>query len=135
MTECKIEGCETAPMLNRVGYSRGWCAEHFPAPVTVPLWTRRVKDGGYINLKTPRGWVPEHRYVMEEHLGRTLKSGENVHHLNGVRDDNRIENLELWYSPPRYGQRVTDTLEYVVSTHRSELLAMLAAQDVPSGHQ
>jgi hypothetical protein len=67
---------------------------------------------GYVDVKTERGWLKEHIVVMEQRLGRTLLAGENVHHINGVRDDNRIENLELWAKTQPAGARARDLLKW-----------------------
>jgi len=60
------------------------------------------------------GKILEHRLVMSQHLGRPLYKDENVHHINGDRHDNRLENLELWSSAQPAGQRVEDKLKWAI---------------------
>ncbi|MFV8173427.1 HNH endonuclease [Mycolicibacterium peregrinum] len=61
----------------------------------------------------------EHVAVLSESLGRALLPDENVHHINGVRDDNRVENLELWTTRQPKGQRVEDKVEWAISLLRT----------------
>ena len=83
-----------------------------------PNWKggRHTKDG-YVYIHKPThpnahksGYIMEHRIVMEEKLGRYLCSTESVHHRNGVKSDNRPENLELRAIFHGKGQNIDDLI-------------------------
>ena len=82
---------------------------------------RRIDKSGYAYV----GNRPEHRLVMEQMLGRPLERWENVHHINGIRHDNRPENLELWVRAQPAGQRAKDLAEWVVAHYRDWVEAAL----------
>lgn len=54
-----------------------------------------IDENGYRSIYVDRKLIKEHRYVMQQHIGRKLLRSEDVHHLNGDKLDNRLENLQL----------------------------------------
>ena len=74
----------------------------------------KINRSGYRSIySTPlKKYILEHRYVYEQHYGITLTPNQNIHHINGNRLDNRIENLELWETSQPKGQRVEDKINF-----------------------
>jgi hypothetical protein len=93
-----------------------------------PLLSKRIDEYGYVRIKIGFGkgnkdWVKEHRYVMEQYLGRKLHKYESIHHKNGNKQDNNLPNLELWITHQPRGQRPEDLIEYaewILKTYKNE---------------
>lgn len=128
---CTVEDCE------RPTQAKGMCGTHYKRAVKHGT----VLDDIPIRVVTGDGWlshgywcvmvpaelrhlcngdteVAEHRLVMAKALGRALLPGEVVHHINGQRTDNRLENLELWSTTQPKGQRVEDKVEFALEILR-----------------
>lgn len=117
--KCLIEGC------TELNHSKGYCSRHYGFlkrngdPLkTIITSKKRYDASGYIMLDrkdhpfvtSKTGRIFEHRLIMSERLGRTLLANEQVHHKNSQRQDNRIENLELWSTNQPIGGRVKDLI-------------------------
>lgn len=88
-----------------------------------------VRANGYRYFNRNGKQIAEHRIVMEGHLGRPLEPYETVHHLNGWRADNRLENLELWTKPQVAGQRVDDLVAFVVEHYPEAVKSALKGRE------
>lgn len=80
------------------------------------------KGKGYRHIRRRGRRIPVHHMVMGISVGRALLPAERVHHLNGIRDDNRIENLELWATRTQpSGQRASDHIRAIFQQYRAEV--------------
>lgn len=121
---CAIEGCNreryrTDAFCNPHRHSMRTYGTPEPPPRGKPDGYTYEDADGYVRIKmrddpmaNGRGFVPLHRYVMSQHLGRPLEDGETVHHVNGDKRDNGIGNLELWVSSQPSGQRPQDLVAW-----------------------
>ncbi len=99
------------------------CSHKYLSGKNHPRWKNGwYKPDHYTELSFGKRRIAAHRFVMEKHLGRKLKSFESVHHRNGIRSDNRIKNLELWTLNPTPGQRISDIIKFVVDYYWDEII-------------
>jgi len=119
--------CAAQGGCDRVAFAKGFCQTHYAriyrGEQDGPLrqWSGEgsiTPDGYRVVYKNGKS-LREHRVVLERMLGRPLLRTEEVHHKNGVRSDNRPENLELWSHSQPPGQRVIDKVVWA-----KELLAL-----------
>lgn len=123
--ECKqktatCKNCEVNFVVSK-GSKGIFCSTACGYDFICPVGSTAKDSSGYMIVKVPPGtpgtkmagrgrrhWMWQHRFVMQNILGRPLEKNESVHHMNGVKDDNRPENLELWKRSQPAGIRSKD---------------------------
>lgn len=117
---CSVENCQTNA-IKLLKSITPMCIKHYGRFKRLGSPLAKVKQYGKTRAHDSHGYIRiwnkglpylEHRLIMEQKMGRPLTSKEQVHHKNGIKDDNRIENLELWSTSQPCGQRISDKIKW-----------------------
>ena len=107
----KQKYCEQCGEPLKRGYGKKYCS-HQCAGLALRHENGYIVPSGYIMMTTGKAGngkrIPQHRYVMEQILGRELFDFERVHHKDGIRSNNEPDNLEIWLNGHPAGQRLQD---------------------------
>lgn len=119
---CKIKRCRD------VVHAKGFCSKHYSRFIKFGDPNKilqgesgegTINENGYRLIYLPDhpnaqdgGRILEHRYMMSNKLGRPLMDFERVHHKNGIRHDNDLDNLELWVLSHPPGQKPQDLVRW-----------------------
>lgn len=118
--KCKVKSC------NKFSVGKELCSLHWqrdkagiPLDYVKETGKTYISSDGYVVEYMPGhiqsdkyGKVLQHRRLMSDKMGRKLNSYENIHHINGDKKDNRLENLEIWITKQPKGQRISDLIEW-----------------------
>lgn len=128
--ECARDGCGApvrAVITTKNGRRKKYCSQMCAAVASQKGW--RKHSSGYMVRRRSGVLEVQHRVVMAEHIGRALLPSETVHHLNGDRADNRIENLELRNGHHGPGATAAEQITWMIESLEARGFTVIAPRN------